>query len=67
MTHWWLEDEAGNKVDPTAAQFSSAELKDAYTKGKPGNFGMSKRGGVDIPSKRAQEIMKRVKGPDTVW
>jgi hypothetical protein len=50
--HWWLRDSQGNVIDPTHDQFSDPV---PYELGKPGGFLTLQ------PSKRAQELMKRVK------
>jgi phage gpG-like protein len=53
-THWWIVDKDGNKLDPTAEQFYFVGLKPPYEAGKGSGF-LTKN-----PSKRAQEIIKRI-------
>lgn len=51
LSHWWLQDEGGNVIDLTEAQFGG-DLPD-YSKGTGRGF-LTKK-----PSKRAQEIIRR--------
>lgn len=52
VVHWWLANSDGDVLDPTHDQFSHPV---PYNQGKPGGF-LTKE-----PSKRAQEVIRRVK------
>lgn len=54
-THWWIRDKNGIFLDPTAEQFTHIGLELPYDKGVGAGF-LTKE-----PSKRAQEIIRRVK------
>ena len=60
-THWWLKDKEGNIIDITAEQFTSKGIdikKKIYPYGRGTGF-LTKQ-----PSKRAQEVIRRVKKID---
>ncbi len=57
-THWWLKHKSGHIIDPTAHQYTSKGKTPPYEQGRGGGF-LTKS-----PSKRAQEIIRRVKGTD---
>jgi hypothetical protein len=54
ITHWWLQDELGNKLDVTIDQFLSEDRHPQYVTGRKGWF-LTKQ-----PSKRSKELMSRV-------
>jgi hypothetical protein len=59
-THWWLRNPTtGEVIDPTACQYRSQGLEPPYAAGRGCGFMTAK------PSKRAQEIMRRVKARET--
>lgn len=53
-THWWIRNSKGEYLDPTSEQFTHKEIELPYDKGIGAGF-LTK-----FPSKRAQEIMKRI-------
>jgi hypothetical protein len=55
ITHWWLSNTAGQILDPTVEQYTSVGKKPPYLSGRNGPFLTQQ------PSKRANEIMARVK------
>lgn len=68
-THWWLQDRAGNRIDPTAEQFLLDGDTPPYLRGRPGNpagfmgqrVDPGSRWGFDRrPSRRAAEVLRRV-------
>ena len=54
VTHWWLANAAGERLDPTAGQYTSVGLTPPYEAGRGNGFLTSK------PSKRAQVIIGRI-------
>lgn len=54
VTHWWLQSKSGQILDPTVEQYLTVNRTPPYHNGKGGGF-LTKD-----PSKRAQEIIKRV-------
>lgn len=52
--HWWLQNDQGNILDPTEAQYTSQGLKPPYEEGRRGGFLTSK------PSNRTEIVIKRV-------
>lgn len=52
VSHWYLQDH-GEVLDPTAEQFGTLEIP--YEEGRPCAFLTS------LPSKRAQEVMRRMR------
>ena len=54
-THWWLEDETGEVLDPTADQFPD---------GFPYQTGRGRGFLTSAPSKRAQTLIDRVLAPE---
>lgn len=55
ITHWWLQDNEGKILDPTAEQYTSQSKVPPYHKGLRGPFL------TRIPSKRALIVIERVK------
>lgn len=53
VTHWWLENVQGDRVDYTATQFTLDRLSEYYNAGRPGGF-LTKE-----PSRRARIVMAR--------
>lgn len=60
MTHWWLKNKQGEIIDPTADQFYAVGATPPYEAGHAAGF-LTK-----APSKRAQEIIKRLTGDSFV-
>jgi hypothetical protein len=60
MTHWWLKNKDGEIIDPTADQFYAVGATPPYEAGHATGF-LTK-----APSKRAQEIIKRLTGDSLV-
>jgi hypothetical protein len=60
MTHWWLKNRQGEIIDPTADQFYAVGATPPYETGHAAGF-LTK-----APSKRAQEIIKRLTGDSMV-
>ena len=59
MTHWWLQHrKTGEIADPTADQYRLLGEEPPYTEGRAGGF-LTRQ-----PSKRASEIIRRVKKHD---
>jgi hypothetical protein len=57
MTHWWLRDEAGGRIiDPTAAQFKSAALRERFYKAGRGCGFLTRQ-----PSRRAQALLRHIR------
>ena len=56
ITHWWLRNDAGEIVDPTAEQYTSLGLSPPYKNGRRGGF----LTGYERPSKRARIIIAKV-------
>lgn len=54
IVHWWLDDDAGRVLDPTAGQYLAAGKAPSYAAGRRGGFL------TRAPSTRAREIMRRV-------
>jgi hypothetical protein len=54
ITHWWLENDLGEVIDATHDQFGGESVP--YDEGRAGGFLTAE------PSKRAQELMRRVTG-----
>lgn len=54
VTHWWLEDEQGRRLDPTASQYTSRGLRPPYSAGRGGGFLTAQ------PSRRAQVVLDRL-------
>lgn len=54
VTHWWLENEQGDILDPTSVQYTSQGLTPPYSFGKRGGFL------TRLPSKRANKILQRI-------
>lgn len=54
VTHWWLENAAGERLDPTHEQYTEQEKTPPYADGKRGGF-LTK-----APSKRAQIILEAI-------
>lgn len=55
ITHWWLENDKGEKFDLTGSQFKDPQvLEKYYEKGKGCGFL------TDFPSKRARILMDRI-------
>jgi hypothetical protein len=54
IVHWWLVDDQGNILDPTAEQYTSKGRTPPYAKGKKAGFLTLE------PSKRAETIMRRI-------
>jgi hypothetical protein len=57
VTHWWLQSEAGEQVDPTRAQFDTIGETPPYDKGAPRPFLTQYK---EEPCWRAAEIVRRV-------
>ncbi len=55
ITHWWLQDNEGKILDPTAEQYTSQGKVPPYQKGRRGPFL------TRIPSKRTLIVIERVK------
>jgi hypothetical protein len=55
LSHWWLESDQGRVIDLTVERLSDARFP--YHKGRRRGFMYERRG----PSKRAKEIIRRVK------
>lgn len=55
IPHWWLQNERGAILDPTAGQYTSKGVGPPYTSGRPRPF-LTKQ-----PSKRAQALIARVR------
>jgi len=51
--HWWIE-QNGKRLDPTGRQFDNETRKEIYAQGRGKGF-LTKQ-----PSKRAQEVIRRV-------
>lgn len=60
-THWWLANHQGDRLDPTAAQYTDAGLEPPYGAGI--NVGFLTRS----PSRRAHIVMGRVKADEAGW
>lgn len=54
ITHWWLEDEEGHYLDPTADQYRFRGVEPPYEKGRRAGF-LTK-----APSRRAQILLDRI-------
>ena len=54
ISHWWLQDELGNKLDVTIDQFLSEGRQPPYDIAMKGYFLIKK------PSKRSRELMTRI-------
>lgn len=54
IVHWWLEDEEGRILDPTAAQYTDLDRTPPYAKGRRGGF-LTRE-----PSKRARIILQEI-------
>jgi hypothetical protein len=62
IVHWWLQDDEGNILDPTADQYYSIGKTPPYSTGRGGGFmSQNDEQGKQKPSKRAKEIIRRVK------
>ncbi|MBS3908071.1 MAG: hypothetical protein KGZ93_00330 [Actinobacteria bacterium] len=55
VTHWWLRNADGQILDPTVEQYTTVGKKPPYASGRNGPFLTQQ------PSKRANEIIARVK------
>jgi hypothetical protein len=55
IVHWWLQNDKGTILDPTAEQYTIRGLKPPYEKGRRGGF-LTKR-----ISKRAKIVIDRIK------
>ena len=59
-THWWLRHrDTGHVIDPTKEQFTSKGKKPPYDRGRGCGFSNPN---PDVPSKRGQEIINRIRG-----
>ena len=59
-THWWLRHrDTGHVIDPTKEQFTSKGKKPPYDLGRGCGFSNPN---PDVPSKRGQEIINRIRG-----
>jgi len=59
-THWWLRHrDTGHVIDPTKEQFTSKGKKPPYDRGRGCGF---PNPNPDVPSKRGQEIINRIRG-----
>jgi len=54
ITHWWLENEEGEILDPTHEQYTEQEKTPPYAHGRRGGF-LTKE-----PSKRARKILAAI-------
>ena len=54
VTHWWLENHTGNKLDVTADQYLSQGMNPPYSVGRRGAF-LTKK-----PSKRSRVLIDRI-------
>jgi hypothetical protein len=54
ITHWWLQDQMGNKLDLTVDQYLSQDRQPPYENSRKGAF-LTKQ-----PSRRSQELINRV-------
>lgn len=54
VVHWWLEDEKGAILDPTAEQYTDLGKTPPYSKGRRGGF-LTK-----APSYRARTILDQL-------
>jgi SAM-dependent methyltransferase len=57
VTHWWLQNDSGDRLDPTRAQFDTVGEIPPYEKGGPRQFLTQYTGN---PCWRASEIIRRV-------
>lgn len=55
IVHWWLQDNLGNRYDPTYDQYTDLGKTPPYDKGKASGFLTGAK-----PSKRTQTLMKRI-------
>lgn len=53
-THWWLENDDGERLDPTAGQYECLDIEPPYAKGRRAGF-LTRE-----PSQRAREILRRL-------
>ncbi len=54
IVHWWLENSAGQRLDPTAEQYTSQGKEPPYDRGRRAGF-LTRE-----PSKRARAIIDKV-------
>lgn len=54
ICHWWLEDSAGEILDPTAQQYTDQGRTPPYDNGRKGGF-LTRE-----PSKRAEIVLEKV-------
>lgn len=55
VVHWWLENEEGNRLDVTRDQYDALDVDVPYEEGQRGGFLTTE------PSKRTQELLRRIK------
>lgn len=54
ITHWWLEDKSGNRIDATREQYDSVNKSPPYKNGRNAWFLTNK------PSKRTLKLLNRI-------
>lgn len=54
IVHWWLENNAGERLDPTSEQYTAAGKEPPYDRGRRAGF-LTRQ-----PSKRAQKVMSLI-------
>lgn len=58
ITHWWLQDALGNKLDATADQYTDLGKQPPYHRGKKSAFMMTYNEGE--PSNRCKVLLDRI-------